>query len=165
MSQASVKSLKKIQVFFIKLSQETQNWVIISGILLSVVLLYLIITSIVRSQYTLFVPQKYRDMVAEARVNLDDATRMVDQPENFGPAVGRVRDIIQTVKTANVLKVDVAQLENDIAILEKSVNKVSSLKTEDYLNVYAFKKITDSLPFSIHSYETKISFVTVDSII
>jgi len=149
----------------VKLSKETQNWVIISGIFLSVILLYLIITSIVRSQYTLFVPQKYRDMVAEARVNLDDATRMVDQPENFAPAVGRVRDIIQTIKAADVLKVDVAQLENDIAILEKSVNKVSSLKTEDYVNIYTFKKVTDSLPFSIHSYETKISLVTTDGII
>jgi hypothetical protein len=104
-------------------------------------------------------------MVAEARVNLDDATRMVDQPENFGPAVRRVRDIIETVKTADVLKIDVAQLENDIAILEKSVNKVSSLKTEDYVNVYTFKKTVDSLPFSIHSYETKISLVTTNGII
>ncbi len=72
-----------MQDFFIKLSKETQNWVIISGIFLSVILLYLVITSLVRSQYTIFVPQKYRDMVAEARVNLDDATRMMDQPENF----------------------------------------------------------------------------------
>lgn len=104
-------------------------------------------------------------MLAEARVNLDDATRMVDQPENFGSAVGRVRDIITTVKAADVLKVDVAQLENDIAILEKSVNKVSSLKPEDYVGVYSFTKTTDSLPFSIHSHETKLSFVTKDSVI
>ncbi len=54
-----------------------------SGLFLSVILLYLIITSVMKSQYTLFVPQKYKDMVAEARVSLDDATRMVDQPDNF----------------------------------------------------------------------------------
>lgn len=83
MANASNKSVKKIQEIFITLSKETQNWVIISGIFLSIVLLYLVITSVIRSQYTLFVPQKYRDMVAEARVNLDDATRMIDQPENF----------------------------------------------------------------------------------
>lgn len=83
MANASNKSVKKIQEIFITLSKETQNWVIISGIFLSIVLLYLVITSVIRSQYTLFVPQKYRDMVAEARVNLDDATRMIDQPDNF----------------------------------------------------------------------------------
>lgn len=77
------RGMRKIQDTFVQLSRETQNWVIISGIFLSVILLYLIITSLVQSQYTIFVPQKYRDMLAEARVNLDDATRMVDQPENF----------------------------------------------------------------------------------
>lgn len=164
-SKASNKGIQKVQDSFVHLSRETQNWVIISGIFLSVILLYLIITSIVQSQYTIFVPQKYRDMLAEARVNLDDATRMVDQPENFWPAVWRVRDIIQTVKAADVLKVDVAQLENDIAILERAVNKVTSLKTEDYINVYTFTKTLDSVPFSIHSHETKLSFVTRESII
>lgn len=164
-AQASNKSIQKIQNTFVTLSKETQNWVIISGILLSVILLYLVITSIIRSQYTIFVPQKYRDMVAEARVNLDDATRMIDQPENFWPAVTRVREIIQTVKAADVLKVDVAQLENDIAVLEKAVNKVTSLRPEDYVNVYNFTKTTDSLPFSIHSHETKLSLVTKDAII
>ena len=63
------------------------------------------------SQYTVFVPQKYKDMVAEARVSLDDATRMIDQPDNFAPAIVRVRDIIQKIKAADVLKVDVAQLD------------------------------------------------------
>lgn len=82
-AQVSNNGIKKIQDTFVTLSKETQNWVIISGILLSVILLYLVITSLIRSQYTIFVPQKYRDMVAEARVNLDDATRMIDQPENF----------------------------------------------------------------------------------
>jgi hypothetical protein len=165
MAQVSNNSIKKIQDTFITLSKETQNWVIISGIFLSVILLYLVITSLIRSQYTIFVPQKYRDMVAEARVNLDDATRMIDQPENFWPAVMRVRDIIQEVKTADVLKVDVAQLENDIAVLEKAVNKVTSLRPEDYVNIYSFSQNLDSLPFSIHSHETKLSFVTKDTII
>lgn len=164
-AQVSNKSIQKIQNTFVTLSKETQNWVIISGILLSVILLYLVITSLIRSQYTIFVPQKYRDMVAEARVNLDDATRMIDQPENFWPAVTRVREIIQTVKAADVLKVDVAQLENDIAVLEKAVNKVTSLRPEDYVNVYTFTKTTDSLPFSIHAHETKLSLVTKDTII
>jgi len=76
-----------------------------------------------------------------------------------------VRDIIKEVKTADVLKVDVAQLENDIAVLEKAVNKVTSLRPEDYVNIYSFSQNTDSLPFSIHSYETKLSFVTKDKII
>jgi hypothetical protein len=164
-AQVSNNGIKKIQDTFITLSKETQNWVIISGIFLSVILLYLVITSLIRSQYTIFVPQKYRDLVAEARVNLDDATRMIDQPENFWPAVTRVREIIQTVKTADVLKVDVAQLENDVAVLEKAVNKVTSLRPEDYVGIYTFTKTTDSLPFSIHSYETNISLVTKDAII
>ena len=73
--------------------------------------------------------------------------------------------MIQEVKAADVLKVDVAQLENDVAILERAVNKVTSLKIEDYLNIYTFTKTVDSLPFSIHAHESKLSFVTTDSII
>lgn len=69
------------------------------------------------------------------------------------------------MKAADVLKVDVAQLENDIAILERAVNKVTSLKVEDYVNVYNFTRTVDSVPFSIHSHETKLSFVARDSII
>lgn len=73
--------------------------------------------------------------------------------------------MIQKVKAADVLKVDVAQLENDVAILERAVNKVTSLKIEDYVNVYTFTKTLDSLPFSIHAHEAKLSFVTTESII
>lgn len=64
-----------------------------------------------------------------------------------------------------MLKVDVAQLENDIAILERSVNKVTSLKPEEYTSIYTFKSTVDSLPFSIHSFDTKLTFVTREKII
>jgi hypothetical protein len=161
----SHSGVKKIQTVFVTLSKETQNWVIISGILLFVALLYIVIASLIRGQYTLFVPQKYRDMIAEARVNLDDATRMLDQPENFWPAVMRVREIINNVRTADVLRVDIAELENDIAVLEKAVNKVTSLRWEDYMSIHTFSQNIDSLPFSIHSHETKLSLLTKDSII
>lgn len=164
-AQVWKNGVKKLQKIFITLSKETQNWVIITSIIMSVILLYLVITSLIRSQYTIFVPQKYRDMVSEARVNLDDATRMIDQPGNFWQAVTRVRNSIEIIKKADVLKVDVAQLENDIAILEKSVNKVSTLRAEDSVKVYSFTKIVDSLPFSILAYESKISFITRDTLV
>lgn len=118
-----------------------------------------------KSQYTLFVPQKYKDMVAEARVSLDDATRMVDQPENFAPAMSRVREIVDKIKAADVLKIDVAQLESDIAVLERAVNKVTSLRPEDMSSVYTFTKTVDSLPFSIYAYDKKITLVTTSNII
>lgn len=160
-----VNSVEKIQGSFVKLSKETQNWVIISWILMSCILLYFIVSSIVQSQYTLFVPQKYRDMLADARVGLDDASRMIDQPENFGPAITRVRETIQTVKSANVLKVDVAELENQVAILEKAINKVSSLRPEDYKSVYTFTNVLSSLPFGIYTQDDKVTFVTPEKII
>lgn len=159
------ESVGKLQSQFSELGKNTQNWVIVSGLLVSVVLLYLIITSVMKSQYTIFVPQKYRDMVAEARVSLDDATRMVDQPDNFAPAMNRVREIVGKIKAADVLKVDVAQLESDMAVLERAVNKVTSLKPDDYTNIYTFNKATDSLPFSIYAYDKKITLVTQSDVI
>lgn len=117
------------------------------------------------SQYTVFVPQKYKDMVAEARVSLDDATRMIDQPDNFAPAITRVRDIIDKIKAADVLKVDVAQLENDIAVLERAVNKVTSLKPDEYTGIYAFTKAVDSLPFSIYTYDKKVTLISKEGIV
>lgn len=161
----SNESVGKLQSQFADLGKNTQNWVIVSGLLVSVILLYLIITSVMKSQYTIFVPQKYRDMVAEARVSLDDATRMVDQPDNFAPAMNRVREIVQKIKAADVLKVDVAQLESDMAVLERAVNKVTSLKPEDYASVYTFTKTTDSLPFSIYAYDKKVTLLTQSSVI
>jgi len=117
------------------------------------------------SQYTIFVPQKYKDMVAEARVSLDDATRMIDQPDNFAPAITRVRDIITKIKAADVLKFDVAQLENDIAVLERAVNKVTSLKQDEYTGVYSYTKAVDSLPFSIYTYDKKVTLISKEGII
>lgn len=109
--KVGASSIEKIQSQFSELSKNTQNWTLLGGLLLSIVLLYLIITSVIKSQYTLFVPQKYKDMVSEARVSLDDATRMVDQPDNFAPAMNRVREIVSQIKAAGVLQMDVTQLE------------------------------------------------------
>lgn len=64
-----------------------------------------------------------------------------------------------------MLKVDVAELENDISVLERAVNKVTSLRTEDYLGIYTFSKTLDSVPFSILSHDTHLSFVTSESVI
>jgi hypothetical protein len=36
-----------------------------------------------KSQYALFVPQKYRDVLAEARVEITNASRSMDKPEQF----------------------------------------------------------------------------------
>jgi hypothetical protein len=36
-----------------------------------------------KSQYALFVPQKYRDILAEARVELTNASRSLEKPEQF----------------------------------------------------------------------------------
>ncbi len=77
------RGFSKIQGQFENFSKNTQNGILIGGLVVSIILLYLIITTLIQSQYTLFVPQKYRDMLAEARVSLNDATRMIDQPENF----------------------------------------------------------------------------------
>lgn len=159
------ESIRKIQSSFSDLWKNTQNWVIVSGLFISVVLLYFIITSVMNSQYTIFVPQKYKDMVAEARVSLDDATRMIDQPDNFAPAITRVRDIITKIKAADVLKFDVAQLENDIAVLERAVNKVTSLKQDEYTGVYSYTKAVDSLPFSIYTYDKKVTLISKEGII
>lgn len=99
-------------------------------------------------------------MVAEARGSLSDATRMTDQPDNFKLAIKKVRDIVSEIKAADVLKVDVAQLESDIAIFEKTINKVTSLNPEDILQVYSFNKKIDSLPFALYAYDKKITLVT-----
>lgn len=163
--KVGASSIEKIQSQFSELSKNTQNWTLLGGLLLSIVLLYLIITSVIKSQYTLFVPQKYKDMVSEARVSLDDATRMVDQPDNFAPAMNRVREIVSQIKAAGVLQMDVTQLEWDMAVLERAVNKVTTLKPEDYSSVYTFKKNVNSIPFSIYSYGKKITLITESDII
>jgi hypothetical protein len=94
------ENIKKIQSNFVHLGKNTQTWTMVGGLILSIVFLYLVVTSVMQSQYTIFVPQKYREMLADGRTKLTEATRMIDQPDNFGPAIKNVKEIIQTVKSA-----------------------------------------------------------------
>lgn len=52
-----------------------------------------------------------------------------------------------------------------MAVLERAVNKVTSLKPEDYISVYNFKNAADSIPFSIYAYDKKVTLVTSSNII
>lgn len=52
-----------------------------------------------------------------------------------------------------------------MAVLERAVNKVTSLKPEDYSSVYTFTKTVDSLPFSIYAYDKKVTLVTQSDVI
>jgi len=65
------------------LSDKAQNWMLISGLLVSIILLYIILSGLMKSQYAIFVPQKYRDILAEARVEMTNASKALDKPEQF----------------------------------------------------------------------------------
>lgn len=73
----------KLQGSFRSLSDKAQNWMLISGLFISIILLYIILSGLMKSQYALFVPQKYRDILAEARVEITNASRSMDKPEQF----------------------------------------------------------------------------------
>lgn len=163
--KSGTESVKKIQSSFVHLGKNTQNWTIITGLIISIGLLYIIVTTVMQSQYQIFVPQKYRELLAEGRSKLTEATRMMDQPENFTGALNDVKEIVQTVKSAGVLKVELQLLESDLANLEKSVNKVTTLKKEEYREIFTFARTTPSVPFEIYVKEKKLFFITQESII
>jgi hypothetical protein len=56
---------------------------LISGLLVSIILLYIILSGLLKSQYAIFVPQKYKDILAEARVEMTNASKALDKPEQF----------------------------------------------------------------------------------
>ncbi|MFA6079953.1 MAG: hypothetical protein WC753_00530 [Candidatus Gracilibacteria bacterium] len=155
----------KIQGVFRSLSDKAQNWMLISGLLVSIILLYIILSGLLKSQYAIFVPQKYKDILAEARVEMTNASKALDKPEQFGPAIVRTRELLQQVKSKNVLQVDVEQIEKELAVLEKSINKVISLTPEQYKKVYTFSNGTESLPFGMYVADKKLFFVTQKSVI
>jgi len=97
-----------------------------------------ILSGLMKSQYAIFVPQKYQDILAEARVEITNASRSMDKPEQFGPAISKARELVQSVKSKNVLQMDVDIIEKEIAVLEKNINKVVTLKAEQYSAVYSF---------------------------
>lgn len=147
------------------MSDKAQNWMLISGLFISIILLYIILSGLMKSQYAIFVPQKYRDVLTEARVELTNASRAMDKPEQFGPAIAKARELLQQVKSKNVLQMDVEVLEKEIAVLEKNINKVVSLTTEQYSLIYKFGQGTASTPFNIYMFDKKLYFVTQKSII
>lgn len=118
-----------------------------------------------KSQYAIFVPQKYRDILSEARVELTNASRALDKPEQFRPAIIRTRDLLQQVKDKNVLQIDVEQLEKEIAVLEKNINKVVSLTSDQYRPIYSFTQGISPTPFGLYVFDKKLYFVTQKSII
>lgn len=155
----------KIQWTFRSMSDKAQNWMLISGLIVSIVLLYIILSWLMKSQYAIFVPQKYRDILAEARVELTNASRSMDKPEQFWPAVIKARELLQQVKDKGVLQIDVEEIEKEIAVLEKNINKVVSLNNEQYSPVYTFGQNTTTTPFSMYMFDKKLYFVTQKSII
>jgi hypothetical protein len=138
---------------------------LISGLFISIMLLYIILSGIMKSQYAIFVPQKYRDILAEAHVEMTNASKALDKPEQFGPAIARTRELLQQVKDKNVLQVDIEQIEKELASLEKSINKVISLTPEQYKKVYTFASGIESLPFGIYLSDKKLYFVTQKNVI
>jgi hypothetical protein len=56
-------------------------------------------------------------------------------------------------------------LEDDLANLEKSINKVTTLKREEYRDIFTFPQSTPSVPFSIYAKDKKLFFLTQESII
>ena len=100
------------------------------------------------------------DMLAEARVSLDTAARTIDQPDQFNLALTKSRELLQEVKNAHVLEANVDQLEGDMAVLEKTVNKVITLRPENVSQVYTFTENYPALPFELFSYNKKLYFVT-----
>ena len=147
------------------MSDKAQNWMLISGLFVSIILLYIILSGLMKSQYALFVPQKYRDILAEARVEITNASRSMDKPEQFGPAITKARELLTQVKNKNVLQIDVEAIEKEIAVLEKNINKVVSLTTEQYAPIYTFGQGTTPTPFGMYIFDKKLYFVTQKNII
>lgn len=55
------------------MSDKSQNTLLIVSLLVSIILLYVILSSLMKSQYAIFIPQKYKDILSEARVELTNA--------------------------------------------------------------------------------------------
>jgi hypothetical protein len=45
------------------MNDKAQNWMLISGLFVSILLLYVILSGLMKSQYEIFIPQKYRDIL------------------------------------------------------------------------------------------------------
>ena len=155
----------KMQWIYRSLSDKAQNWMLISGLLVSIILLYIILSGLMKSQYAIFVPQKYKDILAEARVEMTNASKAMDKPEQFWPAIVRTRELLQQVKSKNVLQVDVELIEKELAALEKNINKVVSITPEQYKKVYTFTAGIEPLPFWMYVSDKKLYFVTQKSVI
>lgn len=153
-------AIGKMRDFFVHLSHKAQNILLISGLVISIWLLYFILSGLMKSQYTVFVPQKYKDMIVEARGSLDTAARSLDQPEQFNLALNQSKELLQQIKDAHVLEVNVEQIENEMALLEKTVNKVVTPWQDNIQLVYSFSDTYPAVPFSLFSYNKKQYFIS-----
>lgn len=72
---------------------------------------------------------------------------------------------MQQVKSKNVLQIEVEVIEKELAILEKNINKVVTLSTEQYRSVYTFGQNITATPFRIYIFDKKLYFVTQKNIV
>lgn len=128
-------SKKAIAMFLIlkerleKESKITKNIVFVGWILISVFLLYSILSWIIWKTIEWWKTWEYKNYLIEAREYLRAANENISNPENFELNIKKSEELITKVKEENLFLNDVTSIENDISIIKKQFNWIETFDT------------------------------------
>ncbi len=96
------------------------------GVVVSVTLLYLIISSLFVDSLSRTVPEEYREKLVTANILIEKAGKDIGNPELFHSHIAEAEDLIFEVREAQLFLNDVDTLLTNISVLKKEMNGIES---------------------------------------
>ncbi|MDD4530894.1 MAG: hypothetical protein PHO80_05100, partial [Candidatus Gracilibacteria bacterium] len=136
-----------------------------SGILVSILLLYLIISGIIfKNGQGGDVPEVYKNKLIEAKQIIESTKGDVGNKEAFDKNIKKAEDIIFEVRDKQFFLTDINKMLGDISTLKKQVNGIESIELKQEHKQYSFKNTNFNLN-GIFENTRNLYFIGKESII
>ncbi len=127
-----------------KQSKMVKNIIFSLWIIVSLVLLYFILSSVISiSQWNKNLDLS-KENLEKAKIHLRIASENINNPEVFNENIKDAKDIIIDIKSKKLFLNDIKKLSNDISILNKQFNWIESFEKNNKNLIYSSEKIKDS---------------------
>lgn len=119
--------------------QKTRTGFLVLGIIVSIWLLYAIISSLFSSQLAGVVPEVYKDKLLQAQTAIEDASRNMGNQDVFNADMDKATNLILAVQAQKLFLSDTQKLLANISALRKQVSGVESFTLSSTNLMYSFQ--------------------------
>ena len=109
------------------------------GVVVSVVLLYFIISAIFVQRVSTALPQEYKNKLIEAELIIEKANKNISNRDAFDTDIKNAEDLIFAVRDKQLFLNDVKKELDEIAVLKRQMDGIESFKIVPENTTYSFK--------------------------